>query len=95
MTLWLLPVWFSRFGKLGKNPFIYLDIPIGTNPMRIATWKQPIIGKNRERLSYWKSRHLSSGGRIVLINSVLSNLPIYFLSFFKAPNKVLKLINSI
>lgn len=30
-----------------------------------------------------KEKHLSFGGHITLINSVLSSLPIYFLSFFK------------
>lgn len=37
-----------------------------------------------------KRRNLSLGDRIVFINSVLSNLPIYFLSFIKAPRKVSK-----
>ncbi|CAK8560148.1 unnamed protein product [Lathyrus sativus] len=30
------------------------------------------------------------GGRVILINSVLANLPIHYLAFFKAPNKVVK-----
>lgn len=36
---------------------------------------------------------MSIGGRITLINSVLSALPLYFFSFFKAPKKVIKEIN--
>jgi hypothetical protein len=33
------------------------------------------------------------GGRLVLINSVLSSLPLYMLSFFEIPRKVLEKID--
>lgn len=46
----------------------------------------------KKRLSKWKGRHLSFGGRIILIQSVLSSLPLYFFSFFRVPRKVLKII---
>lgn len=35
------------------------------------------------------------GGHITLINSVISSIPIYQLSFFKVPSKILKVIISI
>ncbi|CAJ2643768.1 unnamed protein product [Trifolium pratense] len=41
-------------------------------------------------INAWNGRHLSIGGRLTLINSVLSSLPLYFFSFFKAPSCVLK-----
>lgn len=44
----------------------------------------------KKRLSSWSSRHLSVGGRVTLINSVLSSMPLYFLSFYKAPKKVVR-----
>ncbi|GAU30447.1 hypothetical protein TSUD_392600 [Trifolium subterraneum] len=34
----------------------------------------------------WQSRFLSFGGRLVLLKSVLTSLPVYVLSFFKAPS---------
>ncbi|GAU51777.1 hypothetical protein TSUD_415630, partial [Trifolium subterraneum] len=34
----------------------------------------------------WKSRFLSFGGRLVLLKSVLTSLPVYALSFFKTPS---------
>jgi hypothetical protein len=43
-----------------------------------------------KRLGVWNGRNLSIGGRVTLINSVLSSLPLYFFSFFKAPVCVLK-----
>lgn len=38
------------------------------------------LGRN---LAIWKLRYLSLGGHLTLINSALSNLPSYFLSFFE------------
>jgi hypothetical protein len=46
----------------------------------------------RNRLQGWKNRYVSLGGRIVLINSVLNSIPIFYLSFLKIPVVVLKKI---
>jgi hypothetical protein len=70
-------------------PFRFLGIPVGANPRRRATWI-PIIESMRNRLNTWKGRNLSIGGRVTLINSVLSSLPLYFFSFYKAPSCVIK-----
>jgi hypothetical protein len=43
-----------------------------------------------KRLTLWRCRHLSYGGRITFINSVLASLPLYFFSFCKAPCCVIK-----
>ena len=51
--------------------------------------------KFEAKLAKWKQRSLSMGGRITLINSVLSALPIFLLSFFKIPKKVVQKIVSI
>jgi len=74
-------------------PFLYLGIPIGTNPRHSAIW-DPVVRKCEGKLARWKQKHVSYGGRVTLINSVLTALPIYFLSFFRIPDKVVdKLIN--
>ena len=44
----------------------------------------------QKRLSGWKGKLLSSGGKLVLINSVLSNLPLFMFSFVEVPREVLK-----
>jgi hypothetical protein len=49
----------------------------------------------RKRLCAWNDRHLSIGGRVTLINSILSSLPLYFFSFFKALMCVIKELVSI
>ncbi|CAJ2672826.1 unnamed protein product [Trifolium pratense] len=69
-------------------PFKFLGISVGANPRRQDTW-QPIVDSLTKRLSSWSGRNLSIGGRITLINSVLSSLPLYFFSFYKAPRCII------
>ncbi|WJX63191.1 hypothetical protein P8452_48110 [Trifolium repens] len=56
----------------------------------LKSWKDsfplPVVARLKNRLSGWKSRFLSFGGRLVLLKSVLTSLPVYALSFFKAPS---------
>jgi hypothetical protein len=75
--------------KHGSIPFWYLGLPVGANPKRISTW-EPMVDGIRRRLRGWRSRYVSLGGRIVLINSVLNSIPIFYLSFLKLPVVVLK-----
>ena len=48
---------------------------------------QEIFGK---RLSSWKGKNLSIGGRLMLINSILSSLSMYMMFFFDIPKGVRK-----
>lgn len=77
--------------KVAEIPFKYLDLPVGANLRRASTW-QPMIDSLVKRLCSWKNRYLSLGGRIVLLNSILNSIPIFFLSFMKMPTKVWKAI---
>ena len=70
--------------KAGDFPLTYLGLPLGANPRRIKTWN-PIVDRFKKKLALWKRNHISIGGRISLIKSALSNLPIYFMSLFKMP----------
>ncbi|GAU23785.1 hypothetical protein TSUD_26930 [Trifolium subterraneum] len=74
---------FERISGLKVN--FHKSLPIGGNPRRIQFWL-PLIEKIRKRLSGWKCKNLSIGGRLILLKSVLSSIPVYFLSFFKAPS---------
>ncbi|GJX75160.1 putative RNA-directed DNA polymerase, partial [Tanacetum coccineum] len=65
-------------------PCTYLGLPIGANMSRSANWS-PLIDRFHKRLSMWKSKTLSFGGRLTLIKSVLGSLGVYFFSTFKAP----------
>jgi len=51
---------------------------------------QIIEDRIENRLSGWKGKMVSIGGRLVLINSVLSSLPMFMMSFFKLSRAVVK-----
>lgn len=80
--------------RMMSIPFIYLGLPVGANPRSLATWR-PVIEKVKKRLSSWSQQMLSFGGRVCLIKSVLTAIPLYFLSLFRAPQEIIKKINSL
>ena len=80
--------------RTGTIPFFYLGLPIGGDPRKLSFWK-PVIDRIVARLSLWNNKFLSCGGRLILLKSVLSSLPVYFLSFFKAPAGIISSIESI
>ncbi|GJS24794.1 RNA-directed DNA polymerase, eukaryota [Tanacetum coccineum] len=75
-------------------PFKYLGVSVGDNMSRIASWDD-IIFKVSNRLSKWKLKTLSIGGRLTLLKSVLSSIPLYHMSIFKAPIGVLNKLEAI
>ncbi|GJT74440.1 hypothetical protein Tco_1041165 [Tanacetum coccineum] len=74
----------STFSTRSHN----LSVNVGFSSRRKA-WDE-IIGKVSNRLSKWKIKTLSVGGRLTLIKSVLTSLPLYHMSLYKAPLGVLR-----
>lgn len=70
--------------KVGKLPMLHLGLPIEAKERLTALWN-PVINRVEKKLSTWKRRYLSFGGRITLIKACLSNLPVYYMSLFKMP----------
>ncbi len=66
------------------SSFIYLGMPVGGSHKRGAFWNG-VLEKVQARLNRWKGRSLSMAGRICLIRSVLSSIPLFFMSLFKLP----------
>ncbi|XP_071700478.1 uncharacterized protein [Rutidosis leptorrhynchoides] len=80
----------NRIGcQVGKFPFTYLGLTIGSKMNKLSDWN-PVVEKIKKRLSSWRMRSMSFGGRMVLIKSVLFSLPLYYFSLFRAPHCVLK-----
>lgn len=75
--------------KAGVVPFKYLGLTVEGNPRRISFW-EPVITRVKKRLAALKNKCISFGGRICLIKSILTSIPLYFLSFYKAPVGVVK-----
>ena len=66
---------------MGEFPFTYLGLPIGSNMRRESAWR-PVVDKVKKRLSEWRAKTISFGGRLTLVKSVLGSLPLYlFLCF--------------
>ncbi|KAL6516895.1 hypothetical protein OROHE_018183 [Orobanche hederae] len=74
--------------EVGKLPIPYLGIKVGVNQRKGETWSS-VIQKIRSRLKRWDDKNISFGGRITLLNSVLSSIPTFYLSFYKIPAKTL------
>nr|GEU77674.1 RNA-directed DNA polymerase, eukaryota [Tanacetum cinerariifolium] len=66
-----------------SSPFTYLGVKVGMDFSRRKSWDE-VIGKISTRLSKWKIKTLSVGGRLTLIKSVLTSLPLYHMSLYKA-----------
>ncbi|GJU90933.1 RNA-directed DNA polymerase, eukaryota [Tanacetum coccineum] len=75
-------------------PFNYLGVKVGSNMSRINSWDD-VISKVSSRLSKWKLKLLSIGGRLTLLKSVLTSIPLYHMSIFKVPIGVLNHLESI
>lgn len=87
------------FFQLGK-----ISCSISQTSFRSLTWnfqygliREESQASNRwwmlwKRLTRWKGRRLSLGGRITLLRSVLSSIPLYYLSLFRIVRKVPKIL---
>jgi len=71
---------------IGKYPFRYLGLPMNTRKLNNKDWKV-IEERIENRLSGWKGKLLSLGGRLVLINLVLSSLAMFMMPFFEYPRE--------
>ncbi|KAJ9565551.1 LOW QUALITY PROTEIN: hypothetical protein OSB04_001517 [Centaurea solstitialis] len=56
--------------KVGSTPFRYLGLPIGENMHKIENWR-PLLEKFDRKLSVWKAKTLSAGGRLCLCKAGL------------------------
>jgi hypothetical protein len=74
-------------------PIKYLGVPVAGSRLHVADWL-PISEIFLKRLDGWKGSSLSLGGRLVFINSCLSNMPVYAMSMFWLPASVLDKMNT-
>ncbi|GJR98994.1 RNA-directed DNA polymerase, eukaryota, reverse transcriptase zinc-binding domain protein [Tanacetum coccineum] len=85
----------AKLGCLVLNtPFVYLGTKVGAKMSRVNEWNE-VVEKVKNRLSKWKVKALSIGGRLTLLKSVLGSIPIFYMSIYRAPSRVLKILESI
>lgn len=73
--------------KVASLPSIYLGLPLGASFKSVQPW-DVVEERVQKRLALWKKQYLSKEGRLTLLNSTLSSLPIYFMPLFVIPRKV-------
>lgn len=71
--------------KVGTMPFTYLGLPLGTTKPSLQEFT-PLLTKVEKRLS-GVSKHLSYNGRLILVNSVFSALPTFYMCSVKTHPK--------
>lgn len=70
-------------------PLTYLGLSLSPRALHKAEYLS-LIEKISNRLAGWKGMTLSRGGRLILLNSVLTTIPSYYCSAFLFPAWVLK-----
>lgn len=80
--------------QVGRISFVYLGVKVGTAHIKISEWGQ-VVQKVKNRVLKWENLKISFGGRHTLLNAILLSLPVYFLSTYRAPKKVLSEIKKI
>ena len=73
--------------NIGRLPTIYLELPMGMRRHSTSVW-DGVEERFRRKLAIRKKQYISKGGRLTLIRSTLSNLPVYLLSLFRLPKGV-------
>ena len=83
-----LKVLAIEFGcKVERLPTSYLGLPFGVHHKSVAIW-DGVEKRFRKRLAIWKRQFIFKGGRITLIRSTLSSMPIYLMSLLHIPRVV-------
>nr|GFB92490.1 RNA-directed DNA polymerase, eukaryota, reverse transcriptase zinc-binding domain protein [Tanacetum cinerariifolium] len=77
-----------------KAPFSYLGSKVRGLISHIQSWNE-IVNNMVTRLSKSKMKTLLIGERLTLLKSVLGSIPIYHMSIYKVPMKVLHRMESI
>jgi hypothetical protein len=73
----------------GSLPFRYLGISIHYRKLKNSKWN-PVESRFEGKLGCWAGKMLSYGDCLVLINSVVTSLPMFMLSFFDIPKRLRK-----
>lgn len=78
----------------GNFPFSYLGLPLSPKKLTLVNW-QFLVDKVEYRLPSWKCHLLSMGGKLTLVNSVLSSILLYTLSVYKISVTIINRIDKV
>lgn len=72
---------------IGEWPIPYLGLQVGGRIKGCEAWRGT-VERVRRRLKSWDVKHVSLGGRLTLVKSVLTSISIYNLLFLKIPRTI-------
>jgi hypothetical protein len=80
--------------QVGLFPINYIDVPVSPSRLKVADWLK-LEEKHAKKLDVWQGNSISIGGKIVLINSSLSNTVTYHMSMFLMPLTTIKRMDKV
>lgn len=85
-TLWIARILdFAGYASWDKIQYLGLPLTLGEN--KASLWNEAII-KIKTKIVAWGRQWLNYAGKLTLIKSILSSLPIYQASFLLAPKTI-------
>ncbi|KAJ4748330.1 RNA-directed DNA polymerase (reverse transcriptase)-related family protein [Rhynchospora pubera] len=75
-------------------PIKYLGLPLSNKKLNKNAYND-LLQRFQKKLMGWQANFFSVAGRLVLLNSCLSSLPVYFMSVFKVPSSILQTIDKL
>ena len=72
----------------------YLGLLLRDTMTKRGDWMH-LLQRFENKIKGWMCKLLSFGGRLVLINSVITHIPIFFFSYFWAPTWFVKRVDSL
>eukprot|EP00253_Pinus_taeda_P004596 PITA_04596 len=70
--------------KAKWDHFTYLGMPVSLGPLKVATWNE-IIDKVKRKVQQWGIHWLNPAGRLILLKSGITSLPLYRFTLYQAP----------
>lgn len=67
--------------ELDSIPMKYLGMPISSRALSMVDF-DPLVQKVSGRVEPWQGKLLALGGRLVLINDCLTNIPMFVMGFY-------------
>ena len=71
-----------------RLPTKYLGMPLYKGPKKSFLWDD-LISKIAARMEGWEAKVLSPGGRITILKSILTSMPLYLLHVIVPPKSVM------
>lgn len=76
---------------MGSLPGRYLGIPLFGGASNLMVWKD-LVDYCLKHMDGWKSRWLTSTGRIMMLKSIISAIPFFSMMCLKIPKKIVKVV---